>query len=281
MPLPIHGHETLNDPDHPEIRRILRLQQRAERERTGLFFAEGTRFVAQAVEQGALVEALVLTPEAAAQPLVGSLARSLRATGAACLRITPQLFRRISLAETPQGVGVVVRQRWETLKQIRPSGTLCWVCHEVVQSPGNLGAILRTCDAVGAAGVILIGDHTDPYDPVSVRATMGAIFPQRFVRATLPELAAWKRRHRCLLVGASPEAVTDYHAVSYQQPVVFFMGSERKGLTPEQRALCDVLVRIPMVGASDSLNVAIATSVLLYEAFNQRRPRPPRKRVRP
>jgi TrmH family RNA methyltransferase len=140
-----------------------------------------------------------------------------------------------------------------------------------IQSPGNLGTLLRTADAVGAAGVILLGDGVDPYDPAAVRASMGAIFSQRFVRASTRELAAWKRRSGALLVGTSPAAPTDYQALTYPPSLVLFMGHERQGLSPEEQALCDELVRIPMVGSSDSLNLAVATSVMLYEVFNQHR----------
>ena len=134
-----------------------------------------------------------------------------------------------------------------------------------MQSPGNLGTILRTCEAVGAAGVILLGPQADPYDPSAIRATMGALFAQRLVRATWDEFAAWKRRHGCLLVGTSPSGKIDYRAVAYTPPTVLWMGWERQGLSPEQQALCDVMARIPMAGRSDSLNLAVSTGVMLYE----------------
>jgi TrmH family RNA methyltransferase len=100
---------------------------------------------------------------------------------------------------------------------------------------------------------------------------MGAVFSQRLVRATLAELAAWTRRHRLWVAGTSDKAATDYQAPRYPRPTVLFMGSEQKGLAPEEQALCDALVRIPMVGRSDSLNLAVATAVALYEVFNQHR----------
>ena len=140
-----------------------------------------------------------------------------------------------------------------------------------VHSPGNLGTILRTGDAVGASGLILLGDAVDPYDPACVRATMGAIFAQRLIRVTAAEFAAWKCRSGCRLVGTSPHAARDYRAVSYPVQTVLFMGGERRGLSNERQRLCDDLVRIPMVGRGDSLNLAIATGVLLYEVFNQQR----------
>jgi len=133
------------------------------------------------------------------------------------------------------------------------------------------GDDLRTGDALGASGLILIGDAVDPYDPACVRATMGAIFAQRLVRLSPAEFAAWKRFGGCRLVGTSPHGAHDYRAVVYPPQTVLFMGGERRGLSEERRRLCDHLVCIPMVGRSDSLNLAVATGILLYEVFNQRR----------
>jgi RNA methyltransferase, TrmH family len=160
--------------------------------------------------------------------------------------------------------------RWEPLYRIDPSNGLCWLVVETVQTPGNLGTIIRTCDAVGAAGIIILSRETDPYHPAAVRATMGSLFSQRFVRATLPELIAWKLRHDCMLIGTSPAAPMDYQAARYRPPVLLFMGEEREGLSRDHQALCDAMVKIPMVGGCDSLNLAIATGVMLYEIFNQR-----------
>jgi TrmH family RNA methyltransferase len=165
---------------------------------------------------------------------------------------------------------MVAWQRWEALERTSPSYDLCWVALAGIQYPGNLGTILRVSDAVGGDGVILLGTTTDPYDPLSVRASKGAICTQRLVRASLPVFSDWKRRHNCTVIGTSPSAETDYRAFSYPLPVALLMGCERNGLTGEQQALCDIMVRIPMVGRCDSLNVAVAAGVMLYELFNQR-----------
>jgi TrmH family RNA methyltransferase len=146
------------------------------------------------------------------------------------------------------------------------------VALDAIQYPGNLGTILRTCDATGAAGVILLGATSDPYDPESVRASVGAIFSLQLARASPAEFAAWKRERGISVAGTSPAAALDYRAAAYAPPVVLLMGCERSGLPPALQALCDVLVRIPMVGRSDSLNLAVATSLMLYEVFRQRRP---------
>jgi len=257
------------------LQTVRALDKRQERDRTGTFFAEGLRFVGQAAAQNAQIEAVLVVPKTLEHPFGLRLRRQLEQTCIPVWEITPELFLRLSRAGEPQWIGAVVRQRWDTLAAVHssplPTGGLCWVALDQVHSPGNLGTILRTGDAVGASGLILIGDSVDPYDPACVRATMGAIFAQRLVRATAGEFAAWKQGSGCRLVGTSPHAAHDYRAVTYPAQTVLFMGGEKKGLSEERQRLCDDLVRIPMVGRGDSLNLAIATGVLLYEVFNQRR----------
>ncbi|MBV9468940.1 MAG: RNA methyltransferase [Abitibacteriaceae bacterium] len=261
--------EVISSRNHPSIRLIRSLHLRAERERTGLFYIEGIRFVAQAIESRAPLEAIVCAPPLLKHPLGQRIVHQQRRAGVPCLEVTPDVLSSLALNDEPQGIGAVVRQKWEPLAPLVPAQDLCWLALETIQSPGNLGTMLRTSDAVGAAGVILIGNGIDAYDPATVRATMGAIFAQRFVRASLKTFMAWKHRHQCLLVGTSPHGATEYHAIAYPAPVVLFMGGERKGLSAEQQALCDVMVKIPMVGRSDSLNLAVATGIMLYEIYRQ------------
>ena len=253
------------------LQSIRALGSRAERDRTQTFYAEGLRFVGQAVAQGAHVEAVLVVPKTLDHPFGLRLRRQLEQKRVPIWEVTPELFLRVSRAEEAQWIGAVVRQRWEAPPHVASAPGLCWVALDEVHSPGNLGTILRTGDAVGAAGLILIGDAVDPYDPACVRATMGAIFAQRLVRVPASGLAAWKHRAGLHFVGTSPRAAHDYRAIRYPAPTVLLMGGERKGLSEERQRLCDDLVRLPMVGQSDSLNLAVATGVLLYEVFNQRR----------
>lgn len=257
----------------PQIRRIQRLHAREERDRTGLFYVEGMRFVAQAVQHQARIEHLVVCRELLTHPYAQRLVQQQKQRGIPLLEVSRQIMERLSQVEDSQGLGAVVRQRWQRLASVKPRGELCWVMVETIRSPGNLGTILRASDAIGGAGLVLLGESTDPYDPGTVRATMGALFSQYFVRTSVEELTRWPRRSQYLLVGTSPGAAHDYQEIQYRQPTILLMGEERKGLPARLQALCDVMVCIPMVGESDSLNVAMATSVMLYEVFNQQRRR--------
>jgi TrmH family RNA methyltransferase len=253
------------------IKRIRALRQRKERERSGLFFIEGIRLVAEAVQVGAALETLVVAPELLHSTFARELVAAQREADVACLDVTPAVFQSLSAKDGPQGLGAVMRQQWEPLEQLQLAPDACCVALDAVQDPGNLGTILRTCDAVGCAGVVLLGASTDPYDPAALRASMGAVFTQRLARASAEQFLAWTRQHGYTVVGAAGAAPHDYQGVRYPRPLVLLMGSEREGLSQEQQAACDLLVSIPMVGRSDSLNLAVATGVLLYEIFNQQR----------
>jgi len=252
------------------VARVRSLRRRAERERTGLCLAEGIRAVVEAVQQGASIEELVVAPALLRSEVALNLVARLKQQGISVIEVSAEVFESLSLREGPQGLAAVVRQHWESLDQADPKVGLCWVGLEGVQDPGNLGSILRTGDAVQAAGVILVGDTTDPYDPASIRASTGAVFSQRLVRADLVELEEWKRAYAVNAVGTSGSSLTDYRSPVYEPPLLVLMGNEQRGLSAQALALCDTTVRIPMLGRCDSLNLAVATGVVLYEILRQR-----------
>jgi RNA methyltransferase, TrmH family len=257
--------------NHPWIKRIRRLHERAERDRTGLFYVEGMRFVARAFRHHMPIEALVVCQAQLTHSFARHLARRQRRIGTPILEVTPEVMTSLALADDPQGIGAVVRQRWSPLDTVDPWEATSWLMLETVRSPGNLGTTLRTSEAVGASGLMLLGDTLDPYDPATVRATMGSLFSQRFVHTNPYEFSQWRYRRHYTLVGTAPTAATDYQAVEYRGSTILLLGDERKGLSAELQAMCDIMVRIPMAGETDSLNLSVAASLMLYEVYNQRR----------
>ena len=251
--------------NHPSLRAIRALQDREHRTRSGLFPLEGVRSLAQAVEHRTPIEELVIAPELLRSPFGQKLVRRLIRAGTRCCEVPGEVLHSLSRTDDPQGVLAVARQEWLPVEAADPHEGLCWIAVSGVQSAGNFGSLIRTSDAVGAAGFMLLGENADPYDPACVRATMGAVFAQRFVRTDLSALRNWKRRHGVSLIGSSPSGEVSYREAAYPEPLVLFLGSERKGLSEPELAACDRLVQIPMVGRSDSLNVAVAAGVLLYE----------------
>jgi TrmH family RNA methyltransferase len=194
------------------------------------------------------------------------------------LRLTAEMFGLVTRRAKPDGIGVVCEQRWAPLIDQHPRRGDVWVALDSVRTPGNLGTILRTCAAVGASGVMLVGGETDPYDPAAVRASMGALLGTTLVRTSARALAGWKSRRNVTCLGTSPDAKRDYREAKFRTPLVLMMGTERNGLRERQLALCDEVVRLPMTSAVDSLNVAVATSVLLYEIRAAATARPPPER---
>jgi TrmH family RNA methyltransferase len=254
-----------------KIKGIRALRQRKARAQTGLAFVEGIRIVTDAIQHPNDIETLVVAPELLTSAFARELVEAQRQAGIPCLDVSEEVLRSLSQKDGPQGLGAVIRQRWEPLEQARLTDGFCWVALDAVQDPGNLGTILRTCDAVGCAGVMLLGQSTDPYDPEALRASMGAIFSQRLIKTSFDAFAAWKQQHDYRVIGTSDAANREYNTAAYSFPLILLMGSERQGLSPAQQALCDIVVSIPMVGKSDSLNLAVATSVTLYELFRQHR----------
>jgi RNA methyltransferase, TrmH family len=251
---------------------IHRLQQnRLFRNASGTFFVEGVRNFVRAVDHKFEFETLVFSEKLLTVPVARKLLRQKRREGVPCASLNPEQFRQFSRTERASGIGAIVRQRWAKLSEISPDEGLCWVILDQVRSAGNFGTLIRTADAVGAAGFILLDNQVDPFAPDVVRASMGSLFAQQFVRTTLPELQRWMQLSDCWAIGASPDGTADLHQFDYSRSSLLFLGEERKGLTTDQRSLCREFIRIPMVGTADSLNLAVAGSLMMYEMLRGKR----------
>lgn len=268
-------HETHPERIVPDVRstidEIRRLQaDRAHRDARRMFFVEGVRNVVHAIESGFRIETLIYSEKLLIVPIARRLVRDQCRSGTPTLHVSPEDFRQVSTTPRASGVGAIVTQRWSPLHSASPKTGLCWVLLEAIRSEGNLGSLIRTSEAIGGAGFILVGPRIDPYTPGVVRASMGALFRQAFIRTNDRSLRNWVRRHRCRVIGASPGGSADLHRFDYPRPTILVLGEERQGLSPAQRGLCTDLVRIPMVGTADSLNLAVAGSLLLYEVHRSR-----------
>ncbi len=250
------------------VKQVRALRNRHERETTKAFFAEGPRILRAALETGADILLLVLCPERLS-PEEEQLAEQINRRQPQLLEVTASVFDSLSFREEGQSIGAVVQQKWEILSS-ETVGRRCWVTLHGIQHPGNLGTIIRTNDAIGGDGVILSGRSTDPYNPVAVRGSLGSIFTQRVVSADSAQLANWAKASGCNVIGASSDGDLDFREADYaSRPILLFMGNERGGLSPEQLDLCDTVVRIPMGGYVESLNLAVAAGLILYEVLRQ------------
>jgi RNA methyltransferase, TrmH family len=256
---------------NPHIKLIRKLRSRKTREETGLFYIEGLRLVIEAIQSGIKMEYLVIAPGLLTSTFANHLINEQVIRSYPVHEVSDEIFKEFALKDRPQGLAAVAHQKWTSLDQILDDNQ-SWIALDAVQDPGNLGTILRTSDAVGDKGVILLDHATDPYDPTSVRASMGALFSQLVIRTDMNEFTQWKQAHNIPVIGTSGTAAQDYHIVDYPDPLILLMGSEKQGLQEIHMRLCDMIVKIPMVGRSDSLNLAVATAIILYEIFNQHRP---------
>ena len=252
---------------NPIVKDIKALSQKKDREETGTFMAEGLKLVIDALELGWTITTLVYAKNAKDKPLVSKVAARTVAAGGLVLEVSEKVLSAITRRDNPQMVVGVFKTRWKPLTQIRPAANETYVALDRVRDPGNLGTIIRTADAAGASGVILVGECTDPFSLETVRATMGSLFAIPVVRATPEEFLAWKQGAGVSVVATHLAGAVDYRTIDYRKkPVVLLMGNEQQGLPDNLARQADALARIPQAGLADSLNLAVATAVMLFEA---------------
>lgn len=251
----------------PILAKIKKLQsERRYRDKSGLLFVEGIRNFIELVDHNYSIDTLLYSEKLLISPLARKLVRRLKRAGIPFARVSPEEFRLISQTERASGVAAIIRQQVQSLDQIKLNEPyICWIALSHIRSLGNLGTLLRTSAAAGAAGFIFVGDSIDPFDPNVVRATMGALFKQIIVRTSAKQFRDWIQLHNLQVVGATPNGSVDYDQFQYAHPTILILGDERTGLTEEQQSICQQLVRIPMIAGMDSLNVAVAGSLLLYQ----------------
>lgn len=260
----------VSNPRDPRFLTLLALRTHRGRSQTDKYLIEGIRHLARAVEHNSPIEQLVADPSVLSNPFGQKLVRRLKQSGVPALRLTPELYRELTMANEPQGVCAVLRQQITAIGDLKPLRNSLWLAVESVDLPGNLGTILRTAEAAGVAGVFLLDQSTDPWDPACVRASMGSIFGLRLVPCAIAEFVTWTRQHRVAIVGSSPSGLLDFKALRCRWPAVLLVGSERLGLSPQLMEHSDLMVRIPMHGRCDSVNAAVAAGVLLFEMSSQR-----------
>jgi 23S rRNA (uridine2479-2'-O)-methyltransferase len=272
----------LSDGNDPAFRHIEFLKtSRTNRRRFGEFFVEGVKPIDQARRHRWAIRSLIYV---GGRPLSSWARETLAVTpGARHIEVSPALMERLSDKHYPSDLVAVVAVPPDDPDRIRPRPDTLVAVFDQPSSPGNLGSIIRSCHALGADGLIVTGHGTDVYNPQTVRASMGSLFALPTVRlASSREVRTWVRDSAAPLsrtgtiqiVGATGDATLPVDAVDLTRPTVLVFGNEATGLTSRYRDLCDVLVRIPMHGDADSINVACAAAVLLYEVDRQRRRRP-------
>ena len=257
---------TVTSLTNPTVKAVRALHMRKERDETGLFVAEGLKTVIEGVETGHAPKILMYGQGAADHPLLQNALRATLQARGEVIEVTQDILAKVSRRDNPQAVVGVFTQVFKPLAEIDPEEAPCFVALHRVRDPGNLGTIIRTADAAGCGGVILIGECCDPWSVEGVRATMGSIFAVPLTVATEAEFAAWRAGWPGSVVGTLLSAEVDHREAAYAKPIIVLMGNEQQGLTPDMAAHCDMNVKIPMRGRADSLNLSVATGIMIYAA---------------
>lgn len=255
--------ETLTSRQNPKIKLARALHSRKGREESGLFLVEGIWHVGEAVEAAYPLEFILCAPELLRSAFGEQTLVRAAGNGIPIYETAPEIFQSLAAKQAPQGMIAVARQRSVPLVALTAQTHPWLVALVAPQDPGNVGAILRSIDAVGASGLILLDGGVDPWHPTAVRASMGALFWAPVAQAGWEAFVGWARQYR--LYGSSARGVVDYREAEYAQPCILLLGSEREGLSAEQAGACQMVVRLPMGGHVSSLNLAVAAGVLLFE----------------
>jgi TrmH family RNA methyltransferase len=257
---------------NPKIKQARALRQRKQRDAAGLFLVEGLFHIGEALAAHAALDSLFYAPDLLDSDFARRLIDRAVAEGVTCYETTADILASITEKENPQGVLAVARQQRVKLADLAPQNFPWGVAIVSPQDPGNVGTILRTIDAVGASGLILLDSGVDPYHPTAVRASLGSIFWYPIVSAPFAEWSQWAQRQGYHVYGTSAKGSVDSIEVeAYERPLIVLLGSEREGLSREQAAVCDQLVRLPMRGHVSSLNLAVAAGVMLYAVLDRLR----------
>ena len=251
---------------NPLVKDIKALALKKFRDEQHAFLAEGLKLVIDALDLGWSIRTLVFAKSALGNQSVEKVAARTVALGGTVLEVTDKILTAITRRDNPQAVVGVFSQKLLPLAEIRATDRDVWVALDRVRDPGNLGTVIRTVDAAGAKGVILVGESTDPFSLEAVRATMGSIFAVPVVKASQEAFLVWRKGFPGLVAGTHLKGAVDYRAAAFGDgPVLLLMGNEQQGLPDVLAQSCDRLLKIPQAGRANSLNLAVATGIMLYE----------------
>ncbi len=258
--------EVISSAANPLVKRVRALGDRKRRRREGAFVVQGIQPVWQAVEAGADVEVLLVAPELLRHRGARDMVDAQAAAGVPVARLTGELFSRIADRDGPTGLAAIIRAAPTPLDALPvPEDALLVALHSA-GNPGNVGTIMRTASAAGAAGVVLIGPSADPYDPVAVKASMGALFSVSVAQVeSAGEFLGWAAARGVTVAATSARASVSYWDADWRLPAALLLGSEGAGLPDDVLAAAGLRVAIPMTGTAESLNLAVAAGILLYE----------------
>lgn len=255
---------------NPKVKQVIHLRDRPERDRTEQFLIEGYRELLRAVDAGWKIDFLFVCEHFFLGSNEQALIKRVRNLGAKVFFCSDQVFKKISYRDRPDGLLAIAPQRKLSLNELKNDVCPLYVVAESIEKPGNLGTILRSSDAVGATGLIVADRCTDMYNPNVVRASVGTLFTVPTVEVQGKEALEWLKNQGIMILAATPHAKHEFTEIDLTGPIAIAVGTEQLGLSEQWMKESDLQVKIPMRGVADSLNVAMATTLLLYEVSRQR-----------
>lgn len=265
--------EIITSAANPLVKRVRLLAERKHRRQQGSFVVEGAQPVVRAIEAAWDIEVLIVAPDLLT-PTAAAIVAGQQARGVRIASLSAELFGRISDREGPSGLAAIVRGGLTSPGELPVEQDSVYVALFEIGNPGNLGTIIRTADATGAAGVILIGDTADPFAPTAVKASMGSLFAIRVARVPGADaFFEWAHAQGVQVISTSGRADSEHWSSRYRPPLAILFGPEGTGLPADMLGRSDQRIRIPMTGTAESLNLSVAAGVMLYEVWHQSRAR--------
>lgn len=250
------------------IKSIRHLKNKKFRDESGNYYLEGIKLIGEALEASAELESIIYCPGLLTSEFGWQSIREGEQVGIEILEVSEEVFNSFSHKERPQGIAAIGRQNWMDIKDLNSPDGL-WIVLINIQDPGNLGTIMRSLDGVGGRGVIIVDESTDAYHPTAVRSSTGALFHLKLCKITTSDLINWKSSTNIPFIGTICKEGTNFNKFKYPDNMGLVMGSEQKGLKNNIIDICDGLVTIPMGGSVDSLNLACAASIVMFEIFQK------------
>jgi RNA methyltransferase, TrmH family len=260
--------QDVTSPQNTLVKLAKSLDRKKARTESGLFLAEGARHVGEGLALGWTLDALLFSAAAEARPAVRDLANEALARGARVARVSDRVLEAVAKRDNAQSVIGLFQQRLVSLDDLVDAPFI--IALERIRDPGNLGTILRTLDSVGGGGVVLLEESCDPFSVEAVRASMGSIFASPVVKTDFDRFNAWRKAHGFTMAGTTLKGSMRHTDTDFGAKTVLLMGNEQSGMPDHWALACDALVRLPMAGRADSLNLAIATAVTAYEIWRQK-----------
>ncbi|MHB9138633.1 MAG: TrmH family RNA methyltransferase [Victivallaceae bacterium] len=255
---------------NPSVKHVCRLRERRDREQEQLTLLEGYRELTRGLEYGMEILECFYCPEMFLGENEFPLLEKLSAAGAKAAEVSAHVLEKMAYRDRPEGLIAIARMKRHSLSDMKVVPNGLYLVAEAVEKPGNLGSVLRSADAAGVDGLIICNKCTDIYNPNVIRASTGALFCVPLAEATTEETIAWLKQHKIKSLAATPHTDKIYTDIDMTQSIAIVVGTEQHGLTDQWLQAADINIRIPMLGKIDSLNVATAATILLYEAARQR-----------